>query len=46
MMLIEIEPEIAARVERVVEASDGIAPVSPESIVHMALEAFLEGAGF
>lgn len=44
-MNIDIEPELAERINRMVAASEGIAPVSAESIVHMAVEAFLEGAG-
>lgn len=44
-MNIEIEEPLAARIEELVRQADGIAPVSAESIVHMAVEAFLEGAG-
>lgn len=42
-MNVEIEPEMAKRIEAAVAASNGIVPISAESLVHMALDAFMEG---
>lgn len=40
---ITLEPEQAEALQAAVVASDGIVPVSVESLVHMAVDAFLEG---
>lgn len=44
-MKVEIEPELAEKLEDLVRRSESIAPVSVESLVNMAVESFIEGAG-
>jgi hypothetical protein len=40
-----IEPDLMTRLERVLAATEHVVPLSVESAVNMALEAFLDGAG-
>lgn len=43
-MKIEVEDALVEKLEGVVRDSEGIAPVSVESLVNIAVEAFIEGA--
>lgn len=42
-VVIHLEADLAEKLQKVVDASEGILPVSVESLVHMAVEAFLDG---
>jgi hypothetical protein len=42
---VEVEEALVQRMEEFVRKSEGLAPVSVESLTNMAVEAFLEGAG-
>lgn len=42
-VIIHLEADLAEKLQEAVDASEGILPVSVESLVHMAVEAFLDG---